>query len=127
MSHWIEITILAFATLIIPFIIWIVHQLKQSIFSHVNLLLNEYYTGLDDQIKYNCNELEKLKTRLKHRAEISCLKYTALELTIEDIELYLEKVNGYRRRNRISHLKKCSFPQEKNEENYSEDDLSMGF
>lgn len=127
MSHWIEIAILVLTTLIIPFIIWIIHQLKQSIFSPVNLLLNEYYTDLEDQIKYNRNELEKLKTRLKHRTEISCLKYTALELTIEDIEQYLEKVNGYRRRNRISHLKKGSLSQEENEENYSEDDLSMGF
>lgn len=127
MSHWIEITILAFATLIIPFIIWIIHQLRQSILAQMIAIANEHHSRLEDKIFINHHELEKLKTRLKHRDEISCFKYTALELTIEDIELYLEKVNGYRGRNRISHLKKCSLPQEENEGDYSEDDLSMGF
>lgn len=126
MTQWLEIIIVAFATLIIPFFIWSVNQFKKSIMTQVDFLFAKQYDIFENQIKYNRTQLYKLKERLKHRAEIAYLKYTAIELTIEEIESYLEKTNGYRRRNRISHLNQCNLSQEEDctENN---DDLSIDF
>ena len=128
MIQWLEIIVVVFASLIIPFIIWGITQFKQSIMAQVGLIITEHYDGLDDQIKYNRIELSKLKEKLKHRAELAYIKYTAIELTIEEIEAYLEKTNGYRRRNRITHINKCNLLIE-NEEDCDDDsnDLFIGF
>lgn len=130
LTQWLEIIIIALAMVIVPFVLWIVHQLRQSILNHVNLIVNEYYNGLEDQIKHNRNELAKLKTRLKHRAEIASLKYNALADKIDEVENYLEKTtfdnnNTYRRRNRLKAINPTEL--DKSTQFDDDDDVSMAF
>lgn len=131
LTQWLEIIIIALAMLIIPFILWIVHQLRQSILNHVNLIVNEYYNGLEDQIKDNRNELAKLKTRLKHRAEIASLKYNALADKIDEVENFLEKTTAnnntnYHRRNRLKAINPAELDKSTQYDD-DDDDLSMAF
>lgn len=127
LTQWLEIIIIALAMLIVPFVLWLVHQLRQSILNHVNLILNEYYTRLEDQIKNNRNEMANLKTRLKHRAEIASLKYNALADKIDEVENYLEKSNNYHRRSRLKAINPSELDKSTAFDDDDNDDLSMAF
>lgn len=132
-TAWLELIIIALAMIIVPFVLWIVHQLRQSILSHVNLILTEYYTGLESQIQNNRNELAKLTARLKHRAEIASLKYNALADKIEEIENFLEKMdsfaNTYHKRNRIRPIesKDVDILGTYHDNDNNDDDISLAF
>lgn len=127
---WLEIIVISLATLIIPFFIWLIHQVKKSLLFHVNLVISEHYTSLESLIDKNRNDIYNLKLRLKHRAEIASLKYNALTNKIDEIELFLEKSKDYRRRNRLQTLNSNDLDRNTMTDkfpNNDDDDLSMGF
>lgn len=126
-TQWIEIIIIAIAMLIVPFVLWIVHQLRESILSHVNLILNEYYSGLENQIKFNREEVNKMKIRLIHRTEISSIYYNSIVAKIEEIENYLEKSNGYRKRSALRRVNPVDVNLSTIPDRDDDDDLSMAF
>ena len=128
-TAWLEIIIIALAMVIVPFIVWLFHQLRKSLLAHVNLVINEHYTSLESLIDKNRTDIYNLKLRLKHRAEIASIKYNALTDKIEEIELYLEKSNGYRRRVRLRSINVSDIDKNTMTEKFpdDDDDLSMAF
>lgn len=91
--------------IIIPFLIWWVQHTIDNEKEERKLLLKEVQQKINNRSfllekNIDCCEqsINSINEKLKHRADIASLKYGILKDKIEDLESYLEKVNGYRRK-----------------------------
>ena len=121
---WLEIIIIAIGMLVAPFTMWALKGVRESILNQVILILNEHYSSLENLIDHNKDRMDKLETRLKHRAEIASIKYNEILHQLNDVQSYLENTNGYRRRRTALPINPKDIDKDTMRDS---DDITMGF
>jgi hypothetical protein len=98
---WVEIAIVTG----IPLAIWWMQKRleeekeeRKELLKEVSHKINNRAILIERKIELCEIALQSINDKLKHRADIAHLKYGILKEKIEDIESYLEKINGYRRK-----------------------------
>lgn len=95
---FLEVVFLGVQILLIPFFRYILDREKDKITSILLGVLNEHYLALEALIEHNKDKINKLEDNIKHRSELSKIKQEILHARIKDIELYLQKKNGFQTR-----------------------------
>jgi len=95
---FLEVVFLGVQILLIPFFRYILDREKDKITSALLGVLNEHYLALEALIEHNKDKINKLEDNIKHRSELSKIKQEILHARIKDIELYLQKKNGFQTR-----------------------------
>lgn len=93
-----EVLLLSFQILLIPFGKFLINQQKKEIISDVEKIITEHYLSLESLIDHNKDNLDKLNSNLIHKSEIGKIKLEILHARIKDIETYLGKTNGFQAR-----------------------------
>lgn len=104
MLQWAEVMVGVVGILVVPTLIFFVKNIRQSLIHQILMIVNEHYTSLENLIDHNREKINNLDTKFTHKAEITSLKYNEILGKLTDIETYLEKTNGYRRRGYITRI-----------------------
>lgn len=78
---------------IVPILVWWL-TLQQEAIKDRNKELSLLRRDVNDALE----KIRNIRETLKHRSDIAQLKYGILKDCIDDIQMYLEKINGYKRR-----------------------------
>lgn len=93
-----EVMLLIIQVLLIPIARYFLKQEKREITNTLLDIINEHYLALENLIDNNKEKINKLDDNIKHRSELSKIKQEILHARIKDIELYLQKKNGFQTR-----------------------------
>ena len=93
-----EVALISIQVLLIPFARYIFESQKKEIMNNLLTVLNEHYLGLENLIDRNKASIEKLSSKLAHRAEIVNIKNKIIEARVSDVESFLQKSNDFQAR-----------------------------
>lgn len=91
--------------IVIPLLLWrlehnrtVDQEERKELLKDIQQKINNRAVLVERKIELCEMGVNAINEKLKHRADIASLKYNIIKDKIEDLESYLEKVNGYRRK-----------------------------